>query len=868
MRNKMNIKQKLILLFIYAIFLLTARATQVSAQEEDVYRTIIFKKSNVNIEVPVIKESNIIFNSLPVLAKANDLKKWFDHEIDFTLRDRADFLNINFGDFASPYAFGTLELSQQKGSRWDPIYKINILQPAIHIGSVNFNPGRYRIEFSFDDSDFYDSKATIAAYSYVYNINSYDPTKTFIFTSSTAKLFGDSFWQLVKNRNIILVCGNLEPFYVFGDTCSLDNVEVKGQGANPVIRDLDHSLAAIPSWNHRVLLLSPKVFWNESRTKSINYFLSSWLESGSNGFSRDLGGSILDIYRSLLEKVWVWVFLAVTLLIMVSVRILHLDHNLLNRFSVLTFFSFPVNLFLGLVKKYRWLLILVFIISSGSFFVVFFSRDVLVFLLRDKNIESIYLGYKLGLSSSVSAVGIRHLLEVIFINISALTILLAFSDKIISPLAGYGAVSLRFIGKRSQRLNILCILLYVATLVVRIVRISPQLEVILLAVLIVLLLIREIGMILGQDSVTINARRRWFFLSLILILLIPVSDGLRTNYHKITVPLTNSSVLVEINKDSLLQGIKLPFSPKLLPRNASYTELKVVPNGVLLSGEYLIGYPSVGKIYYTKDNSRLDDVTNKKVALYFVERGRLKISQSDLLKSLSNYIVTENFIATTSARLEVKLPHLYKQKTGNYLFYTYLSRGENTFTVDYTDLNLSPKPGLYTLKLMDAKGDIVESVTAPESSNFSVGVSFEKSFSGTINVERDGVYILELSFNGDPASLGILDYSVLNSITFPSDAVYYLDTERVGTASFHAPDRDVDLNNLSTRNPFSFQLVSFGDAADVVLVPNSNFNLTIDSFEGVINLGGVLTDLSRVRDEGARFQVRYQDGSPLLFVFN
>lgn len=864
----MNIKQKLILLFIYVIFLLTTRATQVLAEGEDVYRTIIFKKSNVNVEVPVIKESNIIFNSLPVLAKAKDLKKWFDHEIDFTLGNRADFLNINFGDFASPYAFGTLELSQQKDSRWDPIYKINILQPALHIESVNLNPGRYRVEFSFDDSDFNDSKATLAAYSYVYNINSYDPTKTFIFTSSTAKHFGDSFWQLVKNRNIILVCENQEIFHVFGDTCSVDSIEVKGQGANSVIRDSEHSLAAIPSWNHRVLLLSPKVFFNESRSKSINSFLSSWLESGANGFSRDLGGSILDIYRSLLEKVWVWVFLVITLLIMVSVRVLHLDYNLLNRFSVLTLFSFPINLFLGFVKKYRWLLILVFIISSGSFFVVFFSRNVLVFLLRDKNIESIYLGYKLGLSSSVSAVGIRHLLEVIFINISALTILLAFSDKIISPLAGYGADSLRFIGKRSQRLSILCTLLYVATLVVRIVGISPQLEVILLAVLIILLLIREIGMILGQDSVSLNARRKWFFLLLILVLLIPVSDELRTNYYKVTIPLINSSVLVDINKDSLLRGIKLPFNPKPLPRNASYTELKVTPNGVLLSGEYLIGYPGVGKIYYTKDNSRFDDVTNKKVALYFVERDRLKTNQSDLLKSLSNYIVTEDFIATTSARLEVKLPHLFKQKTDNYLFYTYLSRGENTFTIDYTDLHLSPKPGLYTLNLMDARGSIVESVTASESSNFRVGVVFEKSYSGTINVGIDGVYILELSFNGDPFSLGVPDYSVLNSVTFPSDSVYYLDTERIGAASFHAHGKDVGLNNLSTRNPFSFQLVGFGDASDVVLVPNSDFDLAIDSFEGVINLGGVLTDLSRVRDKGEQLQVRYQDGSPLLFVFN
>ena len=109
------------------------------------------------------------------------------------------------------------ELRQQKNSRWDSIYKINILQPVIHIGSINLNPGRYRLEFSFDDSDFYAAKAAIAAYSYVYNVNSYDPAKTFIFTSSTAKLFGDSFWQFIKSRNIILVCEDLEPFHVFGD---------------------------------------------------------------------------------------------------------------------------------------------------------------------------------------------------------------------------------------------------------------------------------------------------------------------------------------------------------------------------------------------------------------------------------------------------------------------------------------------------------------------------------------------------------------------------------------------------------------------------------------------------------------------------
>lgn len=862
----MNIKNKLVLLLMSLFVLLTLKTAEVSAQAEDIYRTIISQKSHVNVEVPITKESSLIFNSLPVQSETKDSKKWFNREIDFTLGSRADFLNINFTDFPSPYSFGTLELHQKKDSRWDSIYKINILQPAIYINSINLDSGRYRVEFSFDDPDFHASKAAVAAYSYVSNVNSYDPTKTFIFTTSTSKLFGDSFWPLIKSRSILLVCEDTEPFLVFGDTCSLSNVEARGQWANVVIRGAERPLAVIPSWNHRVLLLSPKVFLEESRAKLINSFLSSWLESRDDGFSKDLGGGILDLYRSLSEKIWIWVFLVVTFLVLISIRILPLDRNFLNRVSARTLFIFPVNLLLSFVRKYRWLLILTFIVSSICFVVVFFSRDVLIFLLRDKNIENLYLGYKQGSSSSIAAVGIRHLLEVIFINISALAIFLAFSDRLFSPLGRYGTASLVFIGKRGRYLDILCVLLYTAALTARIVGIFPQLEVILLAVLLILLLIRELCLILGPVPVNTGVRYRWFFLLLFLVSLIPVSDRIRLKYYKGITPLIDGSALVAIDKDYGLQGIKLPLSPKPLPKNGDYGEFKVVPNGVLLAGKYLIWYPGVSKIYYAKDGYKLDDVANKRVALYFIESSTSGANQPDVLKSLSNYIVPGSFLATPASRLEVKLPHTFKSGADNYLFYTYLFRGENTFTINYTDLNFSPSPGRYTLNLMNEEGDIVESVTDLDSSDFQLGMSLEKKYSDSINVDIDGVYILELIFNGDPLSLGVRDHSIINSLNFPSDSVYYFDMSRIGTESRQTPIKYEGLNNLSIRNPFSFQLVSFGEDADVVLVPNSNFNLTIDSTKEVIDLGGVLTSLSRVNGDNKGLQVRYQDGSPLLFV--
>ncbi|MEK7611514.1 MAG: hypothetical protein AAB486_04050 [Patescibacteria group bacterium] len=852
----MNLNRKLLPLILVYIFLLTGSTGRVYAQAEDIYRTIILQKSNALVETPIKRESNLLFNSQPVPTESRDQKKWFAREIDFTLNDRADFIKLTFDRFPYPYAFGTLKLSRQNGSHWDEVDKRNILRPDSFINPLNLDPGRYLLQFSFEDPGFSNLRATVAAYSYVSDINLYDPAKAFIFTSSTAKRFGDSFWPLLKSRNIILICEDPEPFRVFGDTCSLGNVKTTGPGAHTVFSSFGKPLVAIPDWNHRTLLLSPRAFFDEARVKTVTSFLTFWLGSGVHGVAKDIGGDILDLYWSLLDKIWVWVFLAVAFLLLVSVRIVSLDRKLLINFSVFKLLRLPVNLLLGFVRKYRWLFFLTFIVSSGCFIAVFYSKGVLESLLSNKSLETLYRGYRQGLvASSLGVLGIRHILEVVFINISVLAIFLTFSDKLFFPAARYSHTVLKFVGRRRYYFDALCVFLFGITLTVRIIGTLPRLEVSVLTVLLTLLLFRELSLALKPRPDRPTADPRWLLLLFLLLFLIPVSGRVQQHFFKTTVPVTAEDSYVVVDKAFGLRGLKLPLSPNKLPVNAEFSELKVNPNGVLLAGKYLIGYPGAGKISYATSASGSEVLTDKRMALYSMNGGMLGADQSEVLKSLGRYVVPESFRATRGEAREIRLPRESQPRKYNYLFYTYLFRGENTFALDYTPLNLSPRPGFYTLNLLDSSGDAVSSLSTSG-----------QQYSGTFAVDSDGIYILEIAYNNDPSFLGVSDYAILNSINFPSNSVYFLDVSSVGTPLYYPQKNDISLSGADTLSPFSFRLVSFGEFADEVLILNPTFNLTIESDNGVINLGVVLTALSRTPDGRQRLQVHYQDGSPLLFI--
>lgn len=827
------------------------------AAASDYYRNLLARRFGVYLSAPPQDVVKLKLPSEPLSPLA------------FNLSEPVDFLVVNL-QIGQEYLPGRVVLEKFNGQDFQAVWVSQVLVPELLVKN-DFGLGDFRISVFREGGSLAEPIAiNVQAFRYKRLLTDYLDSDWYLFTSSEISNLDLPLQGILGQKRVLFLCDELSPVVVLGRSCQFDSV-VSLPGDLVDYKDrLGKNLILVPFSNRNLVLLSPKIFGDDDALKALKTFLDESKKSYPVPLKitlASLGRVVLDYYRAVFNSDW----LRGSVLAVLILAFLLAAGQRRKLFSA----SFLRDL---LVKiKLHFFLTLSRIRGFALFFLFLFLAELLVAFSSNRIVESlrlyrpVYLGYlyfKENIGQTFSFADLRHILEAIFLTGALVALVVSFLDKIILLSLRLLRQALKLPGPKPHDLKKLTLVSLAFIVFFRIFNFPSLILYPTAALLYGLLLIAEVRSLTTEKIPSQNQTltRGWLFTYLALGgLAISVLLAQKIHSHP-GQPVFTLDEARAVTVGSKRKLVALPQWSHPLARGQKYLDLTALPNQPLWAGDFLIFYPGVDHINYLgkEPSAGLIKVDQPTVIYFRPEKFETRVTLEKLV-SLAPFLNREKFRSQKELKSQTSFSQSHLFPDQHYFFYTYLSAGENGLRINYLDLNSTARSINSTLKVYGTQGDLVAKVTEKNQEYFKVGLPQVKSVAHHFNIPEDDVYILELSFEDEPSGLAGTNKAFLQSLEFPSNAVYYVRPEILNGPATPTQSSEAT-SSAKIVNPFSFSLVDFGVPSDQVLVFGFEKERLLEAGPGPINLGEILNLLNDDRPQPQKFLINYGPRAEFLPV--
>ncbi|MCL5004219.1 MAG: hypothetical protein M1352_03025 [Patescibacteria group bacterium] len=861
------IKKILFVLFIFSI-LTAASAVSVWAGPSENYIELIKRTFGTDFrEMPV---AEVDLKSLS-LERQNTGSGGVTFDYLFHISGQVDYLELIIKG-TRIYWPGKMVLSINQANSRKIIYSRDTGFPRLTFVDLPLGAGDYSLSLNFvSPGSLADDSFDLKAYRYLTLSSGSDSTGYLLPTSVLRNLSMQGQTSL-KNVNGLVICDDTERFTSDFFACDASAV-YPSNGSLTFFNAADGAaLAVTPRLNNNLLVISPRIFKSASGVDFLKSYLSSRFDSSLVRLSEigRLEKSLSVLAGSVTYAGWVGLPVLLILVLFYVKTFVGVKRTALKILFSLNRISSLGAVLSRTVLKLRPLFLTVLAGSLIALFVLRYSA-VVSGLKTWAPFYALYYLTKESLGFSLSSSDLKEISEMFLVGISILSLMAIFLDKVIVSFVDLFRVLEKERTNGPKALDVLVLVLLPLGLAAELLLgespVTASLFLLILFLLAFDLAARAQELIEVRRVVPELPRLLKILYLLLILSLFGLTVFKELNYNRSIFPFSLNRVK-NLPPPNRYQFVLLPSQIRKPGFGQSYAPLWARSSDPLLVGDNLVTYPGGGQIDYSSNGAAVpaSSLVGKKVALYFSSSGSFETLSPASLGFLGGFVGEKNFAPGVSGAL-LHLNHDYSTGESRYLFYAYLSGGDLSFTLNYLDLNQTPFPRSYRINVYSLDGQPVVSSARLELNTDSVlNQPALDTVSLGVNLESNDVYLVEVLFDEENTAGWVGDSTFLESISFPSGPIFLLAPKLLGPSSLASSADYWTAGGSAGFNPFIFDLVPFGNPAEVILSFDSSLQMSLNSSDGWFNLGEVLNRLNEQKAITGAVSLRSLGVSNLLIL--
>lgn len=850
----MKVKKRIFISLFVAIGLFSFSGSSFAAGGV-YYQNLLSKRFGVDISSP------------PVDSVKLNLPQEKLSPFEFKLTEPADFLLITL-NLGQEFVPGKIIFDKRVGEKFQEVWSREGLVPEIFINN-KFGRGDFKVIISQELKDISQTATVgIEAFRYKRLPSDYLDSDWYLFVSSETPSPEPFLEAIIKQKRVLFLCDEASPVNILGHVCQFDSLVPLPGDLTGYRNNQGKNFILLPRENRNLLLFSPKVFSDDRALVAFKNLLDLTARSYPAPLKLtvgSLGRLVLDYYRDVFSSDWLRGSVTAILFLIVLEAILG-GRRMFSYSSIQAILVRARVYFFLSLSRTRGFSLFFFVLFLAEFIVAFNSNKIVEILRIYGPVHNGYLSIKERLGQSFSFNDLRHILEAIFLTGAGVALAVSFLDKIMFLTAKIIVQIAKFSEVRTERFSKLIFLVFSFLVIFRLLGVPKLILYPTASLFFLLMFIDEIKSFKFRLLKTTNtlAPRSWFFSYLALVGLFVLGFLIRQMDFSKNPSVFPPSDLQPVTADLKLKLVALPHWSISLGRGQKYINLQVFPNQPLWADDYLVFYPGASQIVYLGEKPNLATVQSDRTTTVYVRPN--KLHPESVLKELTYldpFLSSVNFKSLPNVKSQVVFNPDYHLRDERYFFYVSLVAGENPVEVSYLNLNLSARPISSVVKVYGTKGDLVAKSVGKNPEYFLVQKPENRSARHLLSIPREGIYIIEISFEEETSFLSLGNKVFLQSLEFPSSAVYYLRPEIFNNQN---QGRSVEVKNTAVANPFIFTPTDFGQPADQVLVFGFGQPRVLNLANDSINLGQVLNILKGDRQGTQKFLINYGSRAEFLHV--